>query len=126
MASEDAPKSDQLLVNVHSDFFAAVLCWGLRPAMPLDGAEQRVIWSGERALGAVTQSKRLAVKTSGWTLGSLLASWNLWNEVISQQKARLQKNVPKSPFGFRVSCVDFLKHQICMEDEIADPGGECH
>lgn len=89
MASEDAPKSDQLLVNVHSNIFAAVLCWGLRPAMPLDGAEQRVIWSGERALGAVTESKRLAVKTSGWTLGSLLASWNLWNEVISQQKARL-------------------------------------
>ena len=70
-------------------FFAAVLCWGLRLEMPLNGAEQRVIWSGERALGAVTESKHLAVKTSGWILGSLVASWNLWNEVISQQKARL-------------------------------------
>lgn len=88
MATEDAPKSDQLLVYVHSDFFAAVLCWGLRLAVPLNGAEQRVIWSGERDLGAVTESKRLTVKMSGWTLGSLLAIWNLWNEVIFQQKSK--------------------------------------
>lgn len=56
-----SPKSDQLLVYVHSDFLQQ-FCAGDSLAMPLDGAEQRVIWSGERALGAVTESSVLQLK----------------------------------------------------------------
>lgn len=47
-----------------------------------------------------------------------MTGWNLWNKGSDFPATLDWKNDPKSPFGCRVSC-EVLKHQICMEHEVA-------